>query len=318
MMNRKTFAEAIDEAIVEEMDRDESVLYLATNPPAPLGDRFGAARVRQSPIAESAMTGIAVGAAGSGYRPIVHWSCVTFSFVAFDQIVNQAGRIRYMFGGQRAFPMVFMAQYLNGSRSAAQHSQSGFAFYAHAAGLKLAAPSTPADAKGLLKSAIRDNNPVVFVHSERLINEVGDVPEGDYLVPLGVATTMRRGTDVTIVGVGHMAQLALQAADELARRGVSAEVIDPRTLVPLDVDAIRRSARATGRLVVVDESFPTCSMASEIVACVAEDAETFACLRAPIQRVCTAAFPIPFSPPLEDFALPDVANIYEAVMRQVV
>jgi pyruvate dehydrogenase E1 component beta subunit len=218
-----------------------------------------------------------------------------------------------MFGGQRDFPIVFRASYLNGSRSAAQHSQTGYALYAHLAGLKVVLPSGAADARGLLKSAIRDNNPVVFFEPGRIDPIVEEVPEGEGLVPIGVASIKRPGTDVTIVALGYMVYPALAAAEELAAEGVSAEVIDPRTLVPLDADMIRQSVQKTGRLIIVDESAPTCSMASEIAAVAAEDWETCRRLKAPIRRVTTAAVPIPFSPPLEDFVLPDQGDIARAI-----
>jgi len=247
----------------------------------------------------------------------VHWRSVTFAFMAFDQVVNQACKIRYMFGGQRDFPIVFRASYLNGSRSAAQHSQTGYALYAHLAGLKVVLPSGASDARGLLKSAIRDNNPVVCFEPARIDPFTEEVSDGEGLVPIGVASVKRPGTDVTIVALGYMVYPALAAAEELAAEGVSVEVIDPRTLVPLDVDTIRQSVQKTGRLIVVDESAPTCSMASEISAVVAEDWETCRVLRAPVRRVCTAAVPIPFSPPLEDFVLPDQQNIADAVRESL-
>jgi acetoin:2,6-dichlorophenolindophenol oxidoreductase subunit beta len=231
--------------------------------------------------------------------------------MAFDQVVNQACKIRYMFGGQRDFPIVFRASYGNGTRSAAQHSQTGYALYAHLAGLKVVLPSGAADARGLLKSAIRDDNPVVCFEpgrSDPLEEDVADNAE-EGLVPIGVAAVKRPGTDVTIVALGYMVYPALAAAEELSAEGASVEVIDPRTLVPLDVDCIRESVRKTGRLIVVDESAPTCSMASEIAASIAEDWQTCRALRAPVRRVCMPAVPVPFSPPLEDFVLPDRGRI---------
>jgi pyruvate dehydrogenase E1 component beta subunit len=265
------------------------------------------------PISEATMTGIAVGSAGCGFRPVVNWRSVTFSFMAFDQVVNQACKIRYMFGGQRDFPIVFRTNYANGSRSAAQHSQTGYALYAHLVGLKVVLPSGAADAKSLLKSAIRDNNPVVCFEPGRIDPLEEDVPDGDHLTPIGVASVKRAGADVTVVALGYMVHPSLAAADELAAAGISAEVIDPRTLVPLDVGTIRASVRKTGRLIVVDESPPTCSMASEISAVIAEDWDTCRALRAPVQRLCTAAVPIPYSPPMEDFVLPDQTRIEAAI-----
>jgi pyruvate dehydrogenase E1 component beta subunit len=308
-----SFAAALESAMAEEMRRDQRVYTMSTAPSPALLQELGPTRVRRMPISEATMTGIAVGSAGCGFRPVVHWRSVTFAFMAFDQVVNQACKIRYMFGGQRDFPIVFRASYLNGSRSAAQHSQTGYALYAHLAGLKVVLPSGAADARGLLKSAIRDDNPVVCFEPARIDPMVEEVPDGDSLVPIGVASVKRPGADVTVVALGYMVYPALAAAEELATEGVSVEVIDPRTLVPLDTATIRQSVQKTGRLIVVDESAPTCSMAAEIAAVVAEDWETCRQLRAPVRRVCTAAVPIPFSPPLEDFVLPDQTNIADAI-----
>ena len=308
-----SFAAALEAAMTEEMRLDSKVYTMSTAPSPGLLQEFGTTRVRRMPISEATMTGIAVGSAGCGFRPVVHWRSVTFAFMAFDQVVNQACKIRYMFGGQRDFPIVFRASYLNGTRSAAQHSQTGYALYAHLAGLKVVLPSGAADARGLLKTAIRDNNPVVFFEPGRIDPIVEEVPDGDGLVPIGVASVKRPGTDVTIVALGYMVYPALAAAQQLAKEGVSVEVVDPRTLVPLDADTIRQSVQKTGRLIVVDESAPTCSMASEIAAVAAEDWETCRQLKAPIRRVTTAAVPIPFSPPLEDYVLPDEGNITAAV-----
>jgi pyruvate dehydrogenase E1 component beta subunit len=311
-MTQSTFSAALDAAMAEEMELDERVFLMGTRVPPWMEERFGRSRVRRAPIAESAMTGMAIGAAGSGLRPVVAWNNISFSFVAFDQVVNQAARIRYMFGGQRDFPIVFRGTYANGTRSAAQHSQTAYALYAHAGGLKVIVPSCPADAKGLLKSAIRDDNPVIVCEAGRLGQLVGDV--GDEPIPLGVAAVRRPGCDVTVVAVGYMVELALEAARRAEASGVSVEVIDPRTLVPLDIETLRASVRRTGRLVVVDESFPTCSIASEILAAMAEDGETLRALRAAPRRICTAPVPVPFSPPLEDAVLPGADRITAAVM----
>jgi pyruvate/2-oxoglutarate/acetoin dehydrogenase E1 component len=308
-----SFGAALESAMTEEMRRDERVYTMATAVPKGLLDEFGAARVRRMPISEATMTGIAVGSAGCGFRPVVNWRSVTFAFMAFDQVVNQACKIRYMFGGQRDFPIVFRASYLNGTRSAAQHSQTGYALYAHLAGLKVVLPSGASDGKGLLKSAIRDNNPIVCFEPGRIDPLVEDVPDGDHLVPIGVAAVKRAGTDVTVVALGYMVHEALAAAETLAGQGVSVEVVDPRTLVPLDLETIRASVRKTGRLIVVDESAPVCSMASEIAANIVEDWDTTRALKAPVRRLCTAAVPIPYSPVMEDFVLPDAARIVTAV-----
>jgi pyruvate dehydrogenase E1 component beta subunit len=312
-MTRLSYAAALESAMSDEMRRDERVFTMSTSPEPALLAEHGPLRVKRMPISEATMTGIAVGSAGCGFRPVVHWRSVTFAFMAFDQVVNQACKIRYMFGGQRDFPIVFRATYGNGTRSAAQHSQTGYALYAHLAGLKVVLPSGAADAKGLLKSAIRDDNPVVCFEPGRSYPIEEDVADDDTLVPIGVASIKRPGTDVTVVALGYMVYPALAAADELAAEGVSVEVIDPRTLVPLDVDALRQSVRKTGRLIVVDESAPTCSMASEIVTSVVEDWATCQALRAPARRVTMPAVPVPFSPPLEDFVLPDQARIAAAI-----
>ena len=313
----RTYAQALDDAMAEEFARDPRTFCMATTPPAALQKKFGPARVRRSPISEAGFTGIAIGAAGCGYRPIVLWRLVTFSFVAMDQVVNQASKIRYMLGGQATFPIVFRTYYGGGVRMAAQHSQSPYSMFMHLAGLKIVLPSTPYDAKGLLKSAIRDDNPVITFESSRLDNIEGEIPAEDFTVPIGVAEIKRAGADVTIVAIGYMVHIALQAADELSTRGISVEVVDPRTLVPMDVATIRASVRKTGRLVVADEAPPTCSAAAEISACVSEDTETFHALKAPIRRVCAASVPVPYSPPLEDFALPDKQRVANAVMACV-
>src|SRR5262245_56006667 len=301
--------------MMEEMQRDERVITMATRRAHALEKAFGPNRVRFTPISEAAFTGIGLGAAGSGFRPVVHWGMVTFSFVAMDQIVNQASKIRYMFGGQADFPVTYRCTTGGGAQVAAQHSQSPYSMFMHLAGLKIVLPSTPADAKGLLKSSIRDNNPVIFFECSRLAGITGPVPEGDVTVPIGVADVKRAGRDVTVVGLAYYVREALAVADALAREGISIEVIDPRTLVPMDAEAIRASLRKTGRLVVVDEAPATCSAASEIIALVTEDPETFRALKAPLERVCAAPVPVPFSPPLERAALPDQAKIKAAVRR---
>lgn len=312
MSERLSYASALERAIALEMRRDPTVFHMGTLQPASLLAEFGPNRVRRTPISEGAMTGAAIGAAGCGLRPIVNWRCVTFSFVGFDQIVNQAAKIRYMSGGQRSFPIVFRSFYIGGMRTAAQHSQTGYSMFAHAAGLKIAVPATPADAMGLLRTAVRDDDPVVIFEATRLDGVEGDVPD-DYLIPLGQADVKRVGTDVTVVAIGYMVGLALAAAEELADDGISVEVVDPRTLVPLDVDAIRSSVRRTGRLVVADESAITCSMAAEVAALACEDPDTFRALRAPVRRVCARQVPVPYSPPLEDFVLPDRNDIVAGV-----
>lgn len=314
-MREISFAQALDEAVAEEMRRDERVITLGTDFTGNPIKEFGPARVRFTPISESVLTGMGLGAAGCGFRPIVNWRVVTFSFVAMDQIVNQASKIRYMFGGQADFPVTYRCSTGGGIGLAAQHSQSPYSMWMHLAGLKIILPATPADAKGLLKSAIRDNNPVVSFECSRLSTVTGPVPDGDHTVPLGVAEVKRAGTDVTLVALAYYVQEALAIAEALAGDGISIEVIDPRTLVPLDVDTIRASVRKTGRLVIVDEAPPTCSAASEIAALVVEDRATFRALKAAVERVCALSVPVPYSPPLEQAALPDRARIEAAIHR---
>jgi len=316
-MRSLTFAQALDEAVAEEMRRDERVITLGTDFTGDPIKEFGPKRVRFTPISESAITGMGLGAAGSGYRPIINWRMVTFCFVAMDQIVNQASKIRYMFGGQANFPVTYRCTTGGGMGLAAQHSQSPYSMWMHLAGLKIILPATPADAKGLLKSAIRDNNPVISFECSRLNAVSGPVPEGDHLVPLGVAEVKRAGKDVTVVGLAFYVQESLAVAEALAAEGISVEVVDPRTLVPLDAATIRASVRKTGRLVIVDEAPATCSAASEIASIVVEDAQTFRALKAPVQRVCAAPVPVPYSPTLEQAALPDRARITEAIRRVV-
>jgi len=310
-----TFADALDLAITEEMRRDERIFCMATGHfSQEFVAEFGPKRVRRTPIAEAAMTGIAIGAAGCGFRPIVFLQCVTFSFAAFDQVVNQAAKIRYMSGGQRAFPIVFRAAYLNGTRSAAQHSQTGYSMYAQSAGLKIIVPSRPSDARGLMRTAIRDENPVMIFEARRLEALSEDLSNNDAAIPFGQAAVRRAGSDITIVAVGYMVEVALAVAQEMeSAMSVSVEVIDPRSLVPLDVATLRQSVQKTGRLIVIDESHPMCSIASEIVATVAEDGSCLRALRAPPLRVCAAPVPVPFSSPLEDFVLPGAERLRSAV-----
>ena len=312
-MREITFQRALEEAVAEEMRRDQRVITMATDFTGDPVAEFGPARVRYTPISEAVLTGMGLGAAGAGFRPVVHWRMVTFSFVAMDQIVNQASKIRYMFGGQANFPVTYRCSTGGGMGLAAQHSQSPYSMWMHLAGLKIVLPSAPADAKGLLKSAIRDNNPVVSFECSRLAGVTGPVPDGDHVVPLGVAEVKRVGRDVTIVALAYYVREALAVADVLAAEGISVEVVDPRTLVPMDVETLRASVRKTGRLVIVDEAPATCSAASEIAALIAEDPETFRVLRAPIRRVCAVPVPVPYSPPLEQAALPSRDDIKTAV-----
>ena len=307
------------EALAEEMRADPKIFHLCTDAPPPLLEEFGAERVRATPIAESALTGMAIGAAGSGYRPIVDWRMVTFCFVAMDQIVNQAAKIHYMFGGQAKFPILFRASVGGGTRRAAQHSQSPYSLFMNLAGLKMILPSTPYDAKGLLKTAIRDNNPIISFESDRLMGLEGEVPDEDYTIPLGQADIKREGSDVTIVALAWLVHEALAAADTLAAEGISTEVLDPRTLVPMDQEAIRASVRKTGRLVIADEAGPTAGASAEIAAVVTEHEETFRALKTSLKRVCALQVPIPYGPELEDYVFPDrnkiIAGVREVMAR---
>src|ERR1700757_973769 len=286
MMRELTYNEAALEAVAEEMRRDPKIFYMSTDAIGPLLKEFGPERIRATPITEAAFTGIAIGAAGCGFRPIADWRQVTFCFVAMDQIVNQAAKIHYMFGGQVNFPILFRAAVGGGGLVAAQHSQSPYSMFMNVAGLKMILPSTPYDMKGLLKTAIRDNNPVISFESGRLMGRKGEVPEDDYSIPLGVAEIKREGSDVTVVALAWLVHEALAAAEELTGEGVSVEVVAPRTLVPLDTETIRRSVQKTGRLVIADEAGPTAGFSAEVAAVATEDAATFARLPAPGKRGC--------------------------------
>lgn len=312
-MRELTYNEAAVEAVAEEMRRDPKIFYMSTDPLPPLMREFGEQRIKVTPITEAALTGMAIGAAGSGFRPIMDWRQVTFCFVAMDQIVNQAAKIHYMFGGQVSFPILYRAAVGGGTRIAAQHSQSPYSMFMNVAGLKMFLPSTPYDMKGLLKTAIRDNNPVISFESSRLMTTKGPVPDEEYTIPFGVADIKRSGTDVTVVALAWLVHEALAAAEELAREGISVEVVDPRSLVPLDKETIRASVQKTGRLVVADEAGPTCGFSAEIAAVATEDAATFARLQAPVKRVCALPVPIPYSPVLENAVFPDRNRIIAGV-----
>ena len=312
-MRELTYSQAGIEAVAEEMRRDPKIFYMTTDPIAPLLAEFGGERLRAAPIAEAAMTGMAIGAAGCGYRPIVDWRQVTFCFVAMDQVVNQAAKIHYMFGGQAKFPVLYRAAVGGGTQLAAQHSQSPYSMFMNLAGLKMFLPSTPYDLKGLLKTAIRDNSPVISFESNRLMAKKGPVPDEEYTIPLGKADIKRTGRDVTVVALAWLVHEALAAAEELAKEGISVEVVDPRTLVPLDTDTIRTSVRKTGRLIIADEAGPTAGFAAEVAAVAIEDAATFARLRAPVTRVCALQVPIPYSPVLENHVFPDRNRIITGI-----
>lgn len=313
------FDEAIREAIKEEMERDDKVFLMGEDVYIPffnctrgLVDIFGEKRIRSTPITESGFIGAALGAAATGLRPIAELMFADFSFVCMDQIVNQVAKFRYMTGCKLKLPLVIRFAGMGaGAQYAAQHSQSVEALFMHIPGLKIVTPSTPYDAKGLLKTAIRDDNPVMFFEHKQLYFTQGEVPEEEYTTPLGKADIKREGSDVTIIATMNMVRLALKAADTLQEEGVSAEVIDPRTLVPLDKKTILNSVKKTGKVVIVDEGVKTCGVAAELMAIIVEEA--FGSLKAPIKRVTTFDIPIPFSKPLEEFVLPNEARVIEAV-----
>jgi pyruvate/2-oxoglutarate/acetoin dehydrogenase E1 component len=323
MANRElTYREALNEALHEEMARDPAVCMLGEDI-GPYGspfqitrglyERFGEKRVRDTPISEAGFCGLAVGAAMTGLRPVVEVLYVDFVTLAMDQIVNQAAKARYMFGGKARVPLVIRAQGGGGRGNAAQHSQSLEMWFVHVPGLIVIQPSTPYDAKGLLKSAIRDDNPVIFLEHKLLYNATGPVPDEEYLVPIGVADVRRSGGDVTIVATSRMARFALNAARELADQGIESEVIDPRTLKPLDIEAIVRSVRKTGRLVVVNEGHLTGGFTAEVAARVQREA--FDWLDAPIMQVATEDVPLPYAGRLELEAIPGEQDITRAVLE---
>ena len=316
-MRNITFVQALVEAFQEEMRRDSRVFHLCggLGPLESLMPEFGETRVRVCPISEDAYIGAGIGAAGSGYRPIVSPGLMTFAFTAMDQIVNQMAKTHYMLGGQAIFPLVLRASTGSGRAAAAQHCQSSHPMFLNLAGLKVVMPSTPYDAKGLMKTAIRDNNPVVFFEHQAfsLDDLTGPVPEKEYTIPLGRADIKLEGQDVTIIAIAEMVHESLIAAEALESEGVSVEILDPRSLVPLDSGAILRSVRKTGRVIVVDEACVTGSAAAEIIAVITEDSDTFRVLKAPPKRVCAPDVPIPYSPVLESYCIPDPNQIMAAI-----
>jgi pyruvate/2-oxoglutarate/acetoin dehydrogenase E1 component len=324
-MKEVTVRDALREALREEMQRDKNVFLLgedigrywggAFGVTRGLADEFGDERVRDTPISESAIVGVAVGAAITGMRPIAEIMFGDLSALAMDQICNQAAKIRYMFGGQASAPLVVRTPFGAGVNIASHHSQSLEAWFMHTPGLYVAVPSTPYDAKGLLKTAIRGSNPVFFVEHKLLYPLKGMVPEEDYTLPFGVADVKREGSDVTIFATLIMVHNALAAAEKLSKEGINAEVFDPRTLTPLDKSAIVRSVKKTGRIVIVTEDCKTAGVSAEIAAVVAEEAIDY--LDAPIGRVAEPDTPIPFSPPLEQFVIPDEKSIIKAVKETV-
>jgi pyruvate dehydrogenase E1 component beta subunit len=308
--------EAICEALAEEMSRDPAVILMGEDVGRPGGvysvtaglqATFGIDRVIDTPISEEGFTGMGVGAALTGLRPVVEIMFCDFMTLAMDQIVNQAAKLRYMTGGQASVPLVIRTTMGAGRGAAAQHSQSLHAWVAHIPGLKVVLPSTPSDAKGLLKSAIRDANPVVFFENKMMYGLEGPVPAHDYLVPLGLADIKRRGDDVTLVATSSMVHVATEAAQMLAEEGISAEVVDPRTLKPLDISTIVDSVKKTGRAVVIDEGYLSYGASAEIASIIADEAFDF--LDAPVKRVGATDVPVPFAPVLESATIPTATGV---------
>ncbi|ERM20167.1 alpha-ketoacid dehydrogenase subunit beta [Brevibacillus laterosporus] len=324
-MREITYLEAVREAMTQEMRVNPDVFLMGEDIGVYGGafgvsrgmiEEFGPERIRNTPISEAAIAGAAVGAAMTGMRPIMELQFSDFITIAMDQLVNQAAKNRYMFGGKGKVPMVVRTPSGSGTGAAAQHTQSLEAWMAHIPGLKVVQPSTAYDVKGLLKAAIDDHNPVIFYEHKLLYKTLGHVPEESYSIPLGVADVKREGTDVTIVATAIMIHKALEAAAELEKEGISVEVIDPRTLVPLDTDTIIRSVKKTGKLIVVHEAVKFGGFGGEIVSMIAES-EAFDYVDAPIRRLGGKSIPMPYNPVLEKAAIPQVPDIIQAVKDTV-
>jgi 2-oxoisovalerate dehydrogenase E1 component len=321
-MRELTFTEAAREGLAEEMERDPMVFVVGEgigerggNFATTLGlyERFGPERLRDTPIAERGFTGLCTGAAMGGARPVVDYMFLDFALDALGEIINQTSKIQYMSDGRLKMPIVLRGCVGIGSSAATHHSGSYYSLFAHVPGLRVVAPTTPRDAKGLLKTAIRSDDPVVFIEHRGLLSLRGPVPDpdADELIPFGSASVRRTGADATVVGISHMVNRVLQAADELASRGASVEVIDPRSLAPLDIDCILVSVAKTGRLLVVDEDYAACGIGAEIAAQVAD--RGFDDLDAPVRRLNSLSAPVPYSPPLEAALSPNPAKIAEAI-----
>jgi len=323
-MRTITVKDALQEAIIEEMDRDENVFVMGEDIAEHGGiygvtqgllDKYGKERIRNTPISESALIGSALGAAITGMRPIAELMYIDFTAVAMDQIVNQAAKMRYMFGGKVDVPLVIRTQGGGGRGSAAQHSQSLEAWFMHVPGLKVVMPSTPYDAKGLLKTAIRDDNPVMFIEHKMAYSFKGEVPEEEYTIPFGKADIKREGSDVTLIANSYLLPRAIEAAERMEKEeGISTEVIDPLTLVPFDEETIIKSVSKTGRLVVTHEAVKRGGFGAEIAAKIYES-DAFYYLDAPLQRVAGLEVPTPYNAKLENFAMPDTDNLAEAIKK---
>jgi len=321
-MAKRRLIQAINDTLFEEFRRDSSVILFGEDVEISLfGDtrglsqEFGPARIRNTPISEALITGMALGAAAAGHRVIAHLMFSNFMYTGFDSIANQASKLRYMTGGQVNFPVTYIAAYGGGKSIAAHHSDTPYPLLMNLGGINVVVPSTAFDAKGLLKTCIRGNDPSFFLEAGGRGGEMGEVPDEDYTIPLGKGVIRIEGADVTIVAIGSMVKLAMTAATGLHKDGISAEVIDPRTLVPLDEDMILSSVKKTGRLVIVDESRDRCSAASHIAAVVADRA--FNDLKAPIKRVTVANVAMPYAPNLERLVMPSVDRILEVVTQLV-
>ena len=316
-----TFNQAIDESLRDEMRKNPRVFLMGEDlgigtirQTRPLFEEFGPERVRDTPISEAGFIGAGVGAAITGMKPVVELMCNDFFGVAMYQIYNQAGKLRYMLGGSISIPFILRTSYGAPGSAAAHHSQSLYAIFAHVPGLKVVIPSTPYDGKGLMTTALRESDPVMFFEHVKLFERRGPVPEGEYTIPFGQADTKREGSDVTVVAAGLMVHKALAAAEKLKDK-VDIEVVDPRTIVPLDSDAIIRSVKKTNRLVIADEGYKRCGFAAEVAAIVAEEA--IDSLDGPIVRVATPNVPIPFSPILEANVIPSEESIIRAITKLV-
>lgn len=319
-MKTINFVQAINEALREEMRRDEKVILMGEDiqlgvfgQTAGLTEEFGVERVRNTPITEPGFVGAGLGAAASGLRPVVDIMFGNFMYIAMDQLLNQAAKLRYMSGGQVSFPIVYYATIGAGGGAAAQHSDHPVAPFVNTPLFKSVIPSTPYDAKGLLKSAIRDNNPVIFFEEIALGPMQQEIPEEEYLIPIGKGDVKREGKDVTVVAIGCMVPQALSAAEKLEKEGINVEVVDPRSLYPLDKEIIINSVKKTGRVVITEDTTPLCSFTSEVAAILA--GEAFQYLKAPIMRVTREHVPVPFSPPMEKYVLPNEEKITEAIKK---